>query len=430
MKRIFIIILFLSACLSVFSQNSWIKQFSPTNTFLKKCVFADSSYGWAIGDSGIIINTTSGGNNWMIQYRKTDHFFTDIFFLDKFSGWAIAWMNNQLNYGSLIYKTTNSGINWTYQDYPDTTLFINSIMFLNSNTGFMGCYGSFNAILRTSNAGLSWIPSSIDSSVYSNYPVKTIQFYNQNIGLALGGYFDIAGVIWKTTNGGLHWNVNPVGPEPLNSVVFLDSSNFIAAGGDYEYGASLIQTSNAGLNWLYTTFNEFGIGYNISFRTASEGYIPLGFARTFMKSTNAGINWSTNIFTDSASIYYIFFTDPQHGWAVGDQGAIYKFNHASTYIRNISAEISDEISMIQNYPNPFNSSTTIKFYLKNDSYIKVTLYDITGKELMDIFKNKLGRGENIMKFSNKYLSSGIYFYKIEALDNNAAVKFGKMVIIN
>jgi photosystem II stability/assembly factor-like uncharacterized protein len=393
-------------------------------------VFSDSLNGWAIGDSGIIINTTNGGNNWFLQYKKTDHFLTDIFFVNKYLGWGVAWRNNQVNYGSLIYKTTNSGINWSYQGYPDTNIFINCIVFLNSNTGYMGCYGSFNPILKTTNAGINWLPCSIDSSVYANFPVKTIQFFNQNTGLALGGYFDIAGVIWKTTNGGLNWNTKSVGPEPLSCVAFIDSNNFLASGGDYEFGASIVKTSNAGINWQYSTFNEFGIGYNISFRTLNEGYIPLGFARTILKSTNSGANWLVTVSPDSSSIYYINFVDPQHGWGVGDQGAIYKFNSASTSINNITTEIPDEIGLLQNYPNPFNSSTVIKFYLRNESVIKISLYDITGKELMEILNKKLSRGENNVRFTNKNLPSGIYFYKINAINFNIPAKYGKLVIIN
>lgn len=433
MKKILIIILFILFLQPLYSQVSWIKQNSPTNTFLKKCIFTDTLNGWAYGDSGIIINTTNGGNNWLLQYKKSDHYFRNIFFLNKFTGWAIAWINNQINYGSVIYKTTNSGINWSYQNFPDSNFFINCIYFLNQDKGFLGCAGYFCPILSTTNSGVNWFPSNIDSSIVSNFPVNNIEFYNSNTGFASGGYFDIAGIIWKTTNGGLNWSAKSVAPEPVNEITFSDSINFVAAGGDYEYGASLLKTSDAGINWEYISLNEFGIGYNISFRTRSDGYIPLGFSRTVLKSTDGGSNWSSFAFPDSASIYYINFKDNRNGWAVGSNGAIYKYNPNSTHINNISSFVPGDISLYQNYPNPFNSSTVLKFILQKDSYVNITVYDITGKEMITILNRRLNKGENSVLFTNMNLSSGIYFYKITAEQNlslEKSTKFGKMVIFN
>jgi len=194
-----------------------------------------------------------------------------------------------------------------------------------------------------------------------------------------------------------------------------------------------MKTSDAGLNWEYISLNEFGIGYNISFRTHSDGYIPLGFSRTVLKSTDGGSNWSYFAFTDSASIYYINFKDNRNGWAVGSNGAIYKYNPNSTHINNISSFVPGDISLYQNYTNPFNSSTVLKFILQKDSYVNITVYDITGKEMITILNRRLNKGENSVLFTNMNLSSGIYFYKITAEQNlslEKSTKFGKMVIFN
>jgi len=194
-----------------------------------------------------------------------------------------------------------------------------------------------------------------------------------------------------------------------------------------------MKTSDAGLNWEYISLNEFGIGYNISFRTRSDGYIPLGFSRSVLKSTDGGNNWNSFAFPDSASIYYINFKDNRNGWAVGNNGVIYKYNPNSTHINNISSFVPGDISLYQNYPNPFNSSTVLKFILQKDSYVNITIYDITGKEIITILNRRLDKGENSVLFTNMNLSSGIYFYKITAEQNMSpekSIKFGKMVILN
>lgn len=66
------------------------------------------------------------------------------------------------------------------------------------------------------------------------------------------------------------------------------------------------------------------------------------------------------------------------------------------------------------YPNPFNPVTNISYSLPNDTYVKIKIYDILGKEvagLVDEFKKK---GHHSVKFEAGNLASGIYFYTIQA----------------
>jgi hypothetical protein len=79
-------------------------------------------------------------------------------------------------------------------------------------------------------------------------------------------------------------------------------------------------------------------------------------------------------------------------------------------------------SLSQNYPNPFNPSTTIKFALPFDSNVKLTMYNITGQVVKVLTNGMLGAGEHIVIFSfnesGVNLSSGIYFYTLEATATN------------
>ncbi|HRB01168.1 MAG TPA: T9SS type A sorting domain-containing protein [Ignavibacteria bacterium] len=77
----------------------------------------------------------------------------------------------------------------------------------------------------------------------------------------------------------------------------------------------------------------------------------------------------------------------------------------------------DEYQLSQNYPNPFNPVTKINFSLPQDSKVKLLVSDILGREIKRLVNNEFRTaGIYSMEFNGTGLSSGVYFYKIEAGD--------------
>ena len=68
----------------------------------------------------------------------------------------------------------------------------------------------------------------------------------------------------------------------------------------------------------------------------------------------------------------------------------------------------------QNYPNPFNPSTVINYNIPQDSYVKIKLYDNTGKEVRTLLSGFISAGYNTINFNASDLASGVYFYNINA----------------
>ena len=81
---------------------------------------------------------------------------------------------------------------------------------------------------------------------------------------------------------------------------------------------------------------------------------------------------------------------------------------------------------MQNYPNPFNPETNIKFVLPKSSFVKLTIYDVAGRELRILLNEYLQSGVYERKFNLSGLSSGLYFYKIETKEFS---QIKKMVLI-
>jgi hypothetical protein len=68
----------------------------------------------------------------------------------------------------------------------------------------------------------------------------------------------------------------------------------------------------------------------------------------------------------------------------------------------------------QNYPNPFNPSTTISFSLPNTSKVTLKVFDILGNEITTLVDDQVDAGNHSIEFNAAGLSSGIYFYRIQA----------------
>lgn len=88
----------------------------------------------------------------------------------------------------------------------------------------------------------------------------------------------------------------------------------------------------------------------------------------------------------------------------------------SVSISQISSLIPAEYKIYQNYPNPFNPSTKIKFDVPKLSDVKLTVYDISGKEMEVLINNKLSPGSYEFKWDASKLSSSAYFYRIQSQD--------------
>ncbi|MBS1492629.1 MAG: T9SS type A sorting domain-containing protein [Bacteroidetes bacterium] len=88
--------------------------------------------------------------------------------------------------------------------------------------------------------------------------------------------------------------------------------------------------------------------------------------------------------------------------------------------------IPTKFALMQNYPNPFNPATIINYQLAVNSFVSLKVYDVTGKEVMNVINENQTAGYYTVSFNSAGLSSGTYFYKLTT-DNFSDVK--KMVVI-
>jgi hypothetical protein len=97
-----------------------------------------------------------------------------------------------------------------------------------------------------------------------------------------------------------------------------------------------------------------------------------------------------------------------------------------TDVKSNTSEIPTEYTLYQNYPNPFNPSTNIRFALPKESHVKLTIYDITGKQIETIINDQLAAGTHTIEWAPKNIASGVYLYRVEA---GNFVKVNKMIFM-
>lgn len=89
-------------------------------------------------------------------------------------------------------------------------------------------------------------------------------------------------------------------------------------------------------------------------------------------------------------------------------------------------EIPKEYALHQNYPNPFNPATTINYDLPKNTFVRITVFDITGREVEVLVNEFMAAGYHEISFSAQNLASGAYFFKMEA---GTFITQKKMVIV-
>ena len=82
--------------------------------------------------------------------------------------------------------------------------------------------------------------------------------------------------------------------------------------------------------------------------------------------------------------------------------------------------------LFQNYPNPFNPSTTITFQLAKTGHVKLELYDLSGRMVMNVVDGNLEAGYRTFNLNMQNFSSGIYYY---VLRTDELVESKKLMLV-
>ena len=249
------------------------------------------------------------------------------------------------------------------------------------------------------------IPNVTENSAWSNLKTGAYCNYNNSSSneVVFGKLYN-----WYTLND--NRNVAPTGWHVATDAEWTTLTNYLGgisvAGGKLKEGGS----SNWGNPNVGAT-NEVGFtALPGGYRANNEEYIGLHHLGSWWCSTESGTKyaWARGIFCDDINVDRGDYYEKKMGFSV----RCVKDTSPTGIEEN--KDVPAQFNLLQNYPNPFNPSTTIKYELKTQSFVKMIITNILGEIVFEAINEIKGPGFHEYKFNADNLSSGIYFYQLIA----------------
>jgi len=89
-------------------------------------------------------------------------------------------------------------------------------------------------------------------------------------------------------------------------------------------------------------------------------------------------------------------------------------NDEPVAVEEVYNHLPEQYELSQNYPNPFNPTTEISFAIPNAGYVKLLVYNSVGEVVSELVNGYKETGGYTVTFDANYLTSGVYFYRLEA----------------
>jgi photosystem II stability/assembly factor-like uncharacterized protein len=269
----------------------------PTGNTMHDTHFLDSSVGWAVGESGLILKTTDGGAHWSGQHSGVSTRLVQVRFANASVGWALG------DTGAIL-KTNDGGATWAAQA-----------------SGIVGGYGFYGQVLSvfssstaiivnpyggtrvTVDGGENWTTSVINPTLVT--PSGTLWSL---------GYYDVIKSVdfGKTSTPGFE---RPPYPFALEQMSFADDLHGWIAGKDlsvsYPGTTRLWRTTDGGASWQALApgglIATASISY-LKFRSATHGWLVA--ENKVYRSTDAGSTWTPIALpSDLPSYYWLYSAD-------------------------------------------------------------------------------------------------------------------------
>ena len=191
---------------------------------------------------------------------------------------------------------------------------LNDVVFVSTSVGY--AVGRAGTILTTTDGGTTWSPE--HSTTAAN--LMGVSFCDATHGWAVGNNANFSSaVLVSTSDGGASWTVNELPMAMVvSAVAFTDTSHGWIVGKDLsqQYGL-LYATSDGGATWhlQYKSAANEPLT-DVTFSTPKYGW-AVGGSGLVLSSTDGGSSWKVAHSGGTGTMNGVSFSDPTHGWIVG-----------------------------------------------------------------------------------------------------------------
>ena len=350
-----------------------------------------------------------------------------------------------------LFRSTNRGDEWTETGTGITCPIVTSLASDRAGNLFAGTtlFSPFGGVHKSTDGGQTWRCTSKDSIRGMYMTVKPLAVTPSGYVLAAaenktfqstdhgeswrtvwslkGGTWttafalDPAGQVFAVTNGagalrstdeGASWMfTSPQLPSLVLRCAIARAPGELFVGG--ERGVS--HTTNSGDTWTDISAPIMQPSISALAFDGSNGLLASTVTGKVYRTTNDGVSWmDVTSGLPGFQVAAFAVASPTVIFAATDTAGLYRANVLTLSIEPPSSPEPVQFMLCQNYPNPFNPSTIIKYELPTSSMVRLSVYDILGREVSVLANERKEAGVHHVQFSAAGLSSGVYFYRMQA----------------
>ncbi|HUI30808.1 MAG TPA: YCF48-related protein [Candidatus Acidoferrales bacterium] len=383
---------------------TWTSLSNSFTTKDTKCItFSDAQHGFLCvslpyGDntSNALYRTTDGGTSWTAVSSSNSITFIQMFPDGsgiRYAGSTTGWQT-----------TTDNGSSWTTKGGSNPALILVGFEFLSATTGF--AFDEGTNLYKTTNSGVNW-------TTLTHPYVDIVGGYslpNANT-IWIAEWSDGVNVI-LSTDGGTTWT-NPGGGSIIGNrtAVFAFDTKKAWVGNSL---GDLFKTTDGGASFTEVSGVFNGVQVNAIEFLSSDTGIVITANGVFSMTFDGGASWHPNVI-GSSDWTAIGVASHKSIFLAGKGGQLLQgINGPVVSVKDLAGEKPRNFSLAQNYPNPFNPTTNISFTLPVRSFVSLKVFDILGREVATLLHGELAAGSHVEQWNAAGMPSGVYFYRLQA----------------
>jgi len=379
----------------------WVK--TATSAYIRSMVTSGQRIfagGWG---QGVLVSTDNGATWATKNQGLTDLYVVGLYAINDTVFAGIEGPTGNGDHPIVMFRSTDSGENWTPANNGLTLTWVGAITQIANATiagGSQICYSLDN--------GMSWKTVSPGLTYVHNFAVIGSNLF---AGTSSGVFVSTdKGLTWKQVNAGLTSpNIYALGVNGMNLLVGT-------------YGSGVFLSSNNGTLW--TSSNAGAETTHVRCFLTYSNYVFMGTDEGVYSSTNGGGSW-TPFNTGMSSLFGQYALGRCGSTIVAGtpQGIWWRSLAGTVAVNEHSAMVINGYLLDQNYPNPFNPSTTIQYEIPKGSTVRLTVYDILGRQVATLVNELKQAGRYEANFNGNNLASGVYIYRLQAGEFTQTRKF-------